>query len=78
MSDITPDQIAYAREQAERRRDVWRIHRALLDTTVSSTGRTITIECGSHSTKNLILDLLTGGEPSLTPATLDRPEGERE
>ena len=33
---------------------------ALMDATVSSTGTTITIECGSHDTKDAILNFLTG------------------
>lgn len=48
----------------------------LLDTTVSSRGKTITIECGSHDTKDALLEFLTCGvvsqfdcgEPKSAPA----------
>lgn len=37
------------------------LHDALMDASVMSCGKTITIECGSHDTKDAILGFLIGG-----------------
>lgn len=51
-----------AAEQRQRKllREKIALRNALLDSTVSSSGKTITIECGGHATKDTILDFLTG------------------
>jgi hypothetical protein len=45
------------------------LHEAMMDTTVSCTGKTITIACGSHDSKDFLLDYLTGAEPKTSSNT---------